>query len=610
MPTQVLVLSGRSGSNSIINGGYKRLKEHYYDAAAFKYAAMSLFIYKGKKGWQVSNAIGSRSMYAYNEDTSVDSPEKCQKPWLVWDGGDYKSDPNVKISVIEIELAPESAPERVVLDGRVGPNSIINGGYIKMETRLSHDRPVYFYEEANLYLYFRGSDWCIGSQVGTDSRLAFCTDYDAGSPDQIDGVWKVFEAGDWKQDEKIQCEKFDMPGEGDAAAGEGEGEGGLKEEEKFTDSEFPPNAASLADPELESEVEWVRGSELAHSSKCVDKLFDGIEPDDLVQGSLGDCWLIAAISAVAEFRGAIRKLFVTQKFSEEGKYELKLFDASSEKWETIVVDDFIPCKKRKWWSKKGVPMYARPAGNELWCLILEKAFAKFFKGYGKLKGGYSPYAFQCLSGQLVQHIWKKRSAEQEKGADGKEGVACWRRFEVHLPFIKENPRFCQRLLSAETAETVSGGGKREEMLRQLHEVLLSSDKQSFVMSAFILSDRIEGVRQDGLVEMHAYTILRVYSGGSLRLVQLRNPWGRGATREWQGLFSDKSPEWDKHEGLWEKLKDAPKGSQKAKDGKFWMTIDDFERIFDNIQISPMNMKSGQSVVKPGGTKGSGCCVVQ
>lgn len=51
-------------------------------------------------------------------------------------------------------------------------------------------------------------------------------------------------------------------------------------------------------------------------------------------------------------------------------------------------------------------------------------------------------------------------------------------------------------------------------------------------------------RVDGLVDGHAYAVLRVESAvaadGRHRLLQLRNPWGR---TEWNGAWSDLSAEW-------------------------------------------------------------------
>jgi hypothetical protein len=83
------------------------------------------------------------------------------------------------------------------------------------------------------------------------------------------------------------------------------------------------------------------------------------------QGTLGDCWLMSAIAAVAEFEDVVRETFVTEEVNAEGKYTVKLFepytlppgakpppvktgDAKKEiegKWVYITVDDFIPCLK-------------------------------------------------------------------------------------------------------------------------------------------------------------------------------------------------------------------------------------------------------------------------
>ena len=39
-------------------------------------------------------------------------------------------------------------------------------------------------------------------------------------------------------------------------------------------------------------------------------------------------------------------------------------------WVHVVVDDYFPC------SPEGGPVYSRGEGDELWVLLLEKAFAK------------------------------------------------------------------------------------------------------------------------------------------------------------------------------------------------------------------------------------------
>lgn len=77
---------------------------------------------------------------------------------------------------------------------------------------------------------------------------------------------------------------------------------------------------------------------------------------------MGDCWLLAAIAAVAEFPQYIaEQLFVTERFDGAdvpGKYVLRLYDASSSRWEEVSVDDRIPCVDKAWFESP-TPLFAR-----------------------------------------------------------------------------------------------------------------------------------------------------------------------------------------------------------------------------------------------------------
>lgn len=58
----------------------------------------------------------------------------------------------------------------------------------------------------------------------------------------------------------------------------------------------------------------------------------------------------------------------------------------------MIVDDYIPC------YPNGGPIFSRSNGNELWVLLLEKAYAKIHGGYKNLTGGSPYHALMDLSG--------------------------------------------------------------------------------------------------------------------------------------------------------------------------------------------------------------------
>ncbi|EGB12237.1 hypothetical protein AURANDRAFT_16291, partial [Aureococcus anophagefferens] len=126
---------------------------------------------------------------------------------------------------------------------------------------------------------------------------------------------------------------------------------------------------------------WKRPQQIFGDAARASLFEGGVSPDDVDQGTLGDCWLLAAFAAAAEFPGTIRRAFLTTEANWRGRYVVTLFDGATGHWIKLVVDDRIPCK-----AGTNDPIFCKPAGSELWVLLLEKAFAKFVGGYHNLAG--------------------------------------------------------------------------------------------------------------------------------------------------------------------------------------------------------------------------------
>ena len=198
-------------------------------------------------------------------------------------------------------------------------------------------------------------------------------------------------------------------------------------DERFVDEEFTPGEEACVSKGVA--VEWVRAVAVGGPT-AEPKLFDGIEPTDVCQGAIGDCWLLAAIAACAEFPNFIEdRLFKTKAFAPDGKYVLSLYDCAARAFVDVVVDSFIPCHPRQWWEAGCRPLFAQPCGDELYILLLEKAFAKFAGGYQALSGGFPSLAWLALTGCEDQHIWKRR-------ADGEP----WVRHAVPVESRRAAPR--------------------------------------------------------------------------------------------------------------------------------------------------------------------------
>ncbi|CAE8620794.1 unnamed protein product [Polarella glacialis] len=340
----------------------------------------------------------------------------------------------------------------------------------------------------------------------------------------------------------------------------------------FVDEEFPHRVTSVnrvgasRPVSLKSgEPEWIPGRKLR--GDCKWKLFDGIDARDLLQGRLGNCWLIAAMAAMADYPKEIQRTFLRDGLAKgDGRYVLKLFDhtASFGCMREVTVDEYIPCKPKKWWESNADPYFASPNGNELWCLILEKAMAKIFGSYGDLDGGTASVAFRALTGVEDQVMFTKDSRQTW----GKGVLAKGALNKFSYPSV----------------------GRQTFDSEAFFQHLLECDGQNFLMAASITGGR-EKERADGLVEGHAYSVIQVMTvttdtGALLRLLQLRNPWGND--KEWNGAWGDHSPLWDKYPEVRRRLRPAFED-----DGVFWMAWEDFLRNFSHAFVCPKAMREGE-----------------
>ena len=158
--------------------------------------------------------------------------------------------------------------------------------------------------------------------------------------------------------------------------------------QKFTDPLFPPDEKSLLgldsnykpiDPDAYRNgtiypfiLDFKRPNEIFKNEKY--DLFGKIEVDDVIQGSLGDCYFLAAVANLCKFPELILNLFKTKTLNEDGYYEI-IFYIDGIK-QIVIIDDYIPVLKFT-----NQPYFAKFHENKIWVILLEKAWAKVNGGY-------------------------------------------------------------------------------------------------------------------------------------------------------------------------------------------------------------------------------------
>ncbi|XP_076300874.1 calpain A isoform X3 [Lasioglossum baleicum] len=302
----------------------------------------------------------------------------------------------------------------------------------------------------------------------------------------------------------------------------------------FEDPEFPAADSSLYfSKRPDRYIEWKRPMEIADNPQL---FVEGFSRFDVQQGELGDCWLIAAVANLTMDPNLFFQVVPEDQSFEEnyaGIFHFRFWQYG--RWVDVVVDDRLP-------TNQGELMYLRSAeNNEFWSALLEKAYAKLHGSYEALKGGTTCEAMEDFTGGVTEMY------------------------------------------------------QMDETPPNLFSILLKAYERNSLLGCSIEPDPnvLEAETPQGLIKGHAYSITRVKyveiqtpnQYGKIPLLRIRNPWGNEA--EWNGPWSDQSPEWrfiPDHEK--EEL-----GLTFDMDGEFWMSFQDFTHYYTQLEICNLNPDS-------------------
>lgn len=168
----------------------------------------------------------------------------------------------------------------------------------------------------------------------------------------------------------------------------------------------------------------------------------------------------------------LQKLFVNTSFGEYGVYACRFYKNG---WKTVIVDDLIPCN-----AFTGKPVYGHNSNpNEIWLCILEKAYAKLHGSYEGIELGFISDGIVDITGG-----------------------------SPYLYFVSD-PK------------------KEFESLNVWKDLTTEYYNQNCLMGALWApkgSTIPEGEKNNGIVSLHAYSVLKVIeTKNGDKMILLRNP---------------------------------------------------------------------------------------
>uniref|UniRef100_T1IP60 Calpain catalytic domain-containing protein n=1 Tax=Strigamia maritima TaxID=126957 RepID=T1IP60_STRMM len=299
----------------------------------------------------------------------------------------------------------------------------------------------------------------------------------------------------------------------------------------FDDPDFPTTSKSIYYTRRfsffpTSTHKWMRPKDICKYYYTEPRFYlDGGSRFDLIQGELGDCWVVAAAACLSEDRHLLERVVPSgQSFNANwyaGIFRFRFWQYGE--WVEVVIDDKLPTI-----GGKLVFVHSNHE-NEFWGALLEKAYAKLHGSYEALRAGTNSDALTDFTGGLVEQY-----------------------------LLSEPPPNLSRLFTK------------------------AFERRSLVGAAIYGDYSRNTELASGLVTGHAYSVTDKkevsVNGRKFDLIRVRNPWGSHV--EWKGAWSDNSEEWK----LLPYDDRRRMGMVNRDDGEFWMEFRDFVRNFHAVEI--------------------------
>lgn len=339
-----------------------------------------------------------------------------------------------------------------------------------------------------------------------------------------------------------------------------------------TDSIYPAGVTPGFTPP--SEMKWVRIGDQT-TPQPAQFIKDQVHAHEVMQGELGDCWFISALSGIALEDDRVYKLVdlksirsgqltdqqtmdcltgvypqVFHLFRRFGLFVFRFFKDCC--WRYVIVDDTLPCLAQE--EGVGPLVYARSRKEGVfWVSLLEKAYAKLHGSYQSLIGGETNQGFSDMTADFIQTL--------QISIKDKFNSAVFKSPDGLFDFIEGNIK--QGSLIGVSSPGDGSGGEQP----------LQLDGNS-----------------TGLYAGHAYLVLDAIDLKSVKLIRVRNPWG-GDQGLWTGRFSLGSKELIESADAINKMiverwaEEAELLEVNTFDGSFFMCLEDFVAIWKTISLS-------------------------